>query len=112
MKVKSRLIDDVAVISLDGKLMGGPPASDVIRSEVYKLLDDGILKFVFDLEKVTRMNSSGLGILISSLSSVKSKGGNLKLAALNEDMNSILVMTKLNTIFEILATAEGAAKSF
>ncbi|MCA9732507.1 MAG: STAS domain-containing protein [Deferribacteres bacterium] len=112
MKLKTEMMDDVAVVSLDGKLMGGPPASDVIRNEVYSLLNQNTKKIVFDLEKVTRMNSSGLGILISNLTSIKSKGGDLKLAALNENMKGIMVMTKLNTIFEISTTAEEAVKSF
>lgn len=112
MKLKSRMIDDVAVLSLSGKLMGGPPSSEEIKSQLYKMLDEGVRKFVFDLENVSRMNSSGLGILISSLSSVKGKGGELKLAAVNENMEGIMVMTKLNTIFESFSTAEGAAKSF
>ena len=112
MKVESRLIDDVAVISLSGRLMGGPDTSDDVKSEIYKYLDKGIKKVVIDLEAVSRMNSSGLGILISALTSVRSKGGELRLAALNENMEGILVMTKLNTIFDIHETAEGAAKSF
>lgn len=112
MKIKTRKIDDVVVISLSGKLMGGPPASEEIKAEVYKHLDDGVKKFVFDLENLTRMNSSGLGILISSLTSIRNRGGDMKLAALNENMEGILVMTKLNTIFEISPTAEGAAAAF
>ncbi len=112
MKIKTQMIDDVAVLRLSGKLMGGPPASTEIKETIYKLLDDGVKKFVIDLEEVTRMNSSGLGILISALTSVKNRGGELKLASLNENMNAIMVMTKLNTIFDIAQTAGGAAKSF
>ena len=112
MKIKTRMVNDVAVISLNGKLLGGPPASDEIKNEVYRLLDEGVRKFVFDLEGVSRMNSSGLGILISALSSIKNRGGEMKLAAVNETMEGVLVSTKLNTIFEIYGTAEGAAQSF
>ena len=112
MKVKSRMVGDVAIISLSGKLLGGPPASDEIKNEVYKLLDDGVKKFVFDLEEVKLMNSSGLGILISAYTSIKNRGGDMKIAAVNENMKSVLVMTQLNTIFDIYGTAEGAAQSF
>lgn len=112
MKISTRMIDDVAVVSLSGKLLGGPPASEEIKGEIYKLLDNGVRKFVVDLEKVTRMNSTGLGLLISALTSVKNRSGELKLAAVNENMEGILVMTKLNTIFDIAKTAEGAAKAF
>lgn len=111
MKISTRMLGEVAIVELSGKLLGGPPTSDEIRNEIYRLLDDGVRKFVMDLEKVTRMNSTGLGILISALTSVKNREGELCLAAVNENMESILVMTKLNTIFQIYGTAEGAAKS-
>ncbi|KAA3663428.1 MAG: anti-sigma factor antagonist [Calditrichaeota bacterium] len=112
MKLKTEMMGDVAIVKLDGKLMGGPPASDTIRNEVYNLLNQDTKNIVFDLQNVTRMNSSGLGILISNLSSIKSKGGDLKLAALNENMKGIMVMTKLNTIFEIATSAEEAVQGF
>ena len=111
MKISTRMIGNVAVVSLSGKLMGGPPTSDDIKNEIYRLLDQGVKKIVMDLEKVTRMNSTGLGILISCLTSVKNREGEFCLAAINENMQSIMVMTKLNTIFQIYATAEGAAKA-
>lgn len=111
MKISTRMIGNVAVMSLSGKLLGGPPISDDIKNEVYRLLDSGVKKIVMDLEKVTRMNSTGLGILISALTSVKNREGELCLAAINENMESIMVMTKLNTIFHIFGTAEGAAKA-
>jgi anti-sigma B factor antagonist len=112
MKIKKRMVDEVAILSLSGKLLGGPPDSQELKDQVYQLLDEGTKKIVIDLEGVKRMNSSGLGILISTLTSVRNRGGDLKLAAVNETMEGILVMTKLNTIFDLYKTAEGAAQTF
>lgn len=112
MKIKQRIIDDVAVIGLSGKLLGGPPGSQEFKDLIYKLLDQGVKNVVVDLSEVSRMNSSGLGILISALTSLRNRDGDMKLAAINETMKGILVMTKLNTIFETYGTAEGAAASF
>lgn len=112
MKLKERMVGDVAILSLSGKLLGGPPGSEEFRDKIYALIDQGIVKVVVDLGEVKRMNSSGLGILISALTSLRNKKGDLKLAAVNDTMEGILVMTKLNTIFETYGTAEGAAQSF
>ncbi len=112
MKLTDRMIGDVAVLDLSGKLLGGPPASDEIRSKIYALIDRGITKVVINLADVSRMNSSGLGLLIQSLTSLRNKDGNLKLAGINELMEGVLVMTKLDTIFESHPNAEEAAKSF
>jgi anti-sigma B factor antagonist len=112
MKIKERRIGNVVVLDLSGKLLGGPPDSDAFKDTIYKLLDQGITKVVVNLADVKRMNSSGLGILISALTSLKNKNGNLKLAGINDTMEGILIMTKLNTIFETYETAEGAAQRF
>ncbi len=112
MRIKQRMIQDVAVISLSGKLLGGPPDSEEFQDVIYQLIDQGITKVVIDLSDLKRMNSSGLGILISQLTSLRNRNGDLKLAAVSEIMEGILVMTKLNTIFETFKTPEGAAQSF
>lgn len=112
MKLTDRMIGDVAILDLSGKLLGGPPASDEIRDKIYALIDQGITKVVINLADVSRMNSSGLGLLIQALTSLRNKEGNLKLAGINELMEGVLVMTKLDTIFETHPNAEAAAESF
>ena len=64
------------------------------------------------MSNVKRMNSSGLGILISGYTSIKNKNGEMKLAKVNKLMKGILVMTKLDTIFESYDTIDEAVKSF
>lgn len=112
MKIKERLIGDVAILGLNGKLLGGSPGSEEFMNTIRALIERGITKVVVDLAEVKRMNSTGLGILISALTSLRREEGDLKLAAIDDTMEGILVMTKLNTIFETFQTAEGAAKSF
>ncbi len=57
-----------------------------------------------DLKKVNIINSSGLGILISILKKVKSKGGNLKLLNASDKLLNIFKITKLNLVFEFVNT--------
>lgn len=112
MKIRKRMMNEVAILEVSGKLLGGPPSSQELKDQIYQLLDEGVKKFVIDLEGVKRMNSSGLGILISIHASIRNRDGILKLSAVNETMEGILVLTKLNSIFELYKTAEGAAQSF
>ena len=58
------------------------------------------------------MNSSGLGILIGGLTTMRNNGGDLKLAAPAEKVQNLLIVTKLITIFESFDTAEEAVASF
>ena len=111
MKIKDQIIHDVTVISLDGNLMGGPEAVS-LNETINRYLDEENLKIVIDLEKVERINSSGLGILIKALHTFKSNGGELKLANVKHNISKLLHITKLNTILETYDTVESAVNSF
>lgn len=103
--------DGVAVIALKGNLMGDPETTD-LREQVYSLLTDGFLQIVVDIGKVKWMNSSGLGALISALTSVKNKGGDLRLACLAEKVHSLFVITQLMKVFKTYDSVERAMASF
>ncbi len=111
MKLKAKLFESVLVLELKGKIMGGPDAS-VFRDELKTHVDQGVTKVVVDLGKVDWMNSSGLGILIGGLTTVKNGGGEMKLARATDKIKSLLMITKLVQVFETHETVEGAIASF
>jgi anti-sigma B factor antagonist len=99
------------VLHLDGKLMGGPFGEEMNKT-LHNLLDEGKKQVVVDLGKVGFVNSSGLGILISGLTTMRNGGGDLKLAGITSKVEGLLSITKLNKIFEQFPTVESALKSF
>ncbi len=111
MKIAEQVIEDVTVLTLDGNLMGGPEAVS-LNETVNRFLDNNILNLVIDLSNVEKMNSSGLGILIKVLTTFKANGGTLKLANVNPKIQNLLVMTKLDTIFETYDSLDSAVRSF
>jgi anti-sigma B factor antagonist len=111
MKVTSGEQNSIVILSLDGNIMGGPDAS-MLNNEIHTLLEKGKLNLVIDLANVDAMNSSGLGMLISSLTATKNAGGQLKLAAASAKIRGLLSMTKLTTFFEHHDTVAQAVKSF
>jgi len=111
MQISEKKENDVTVLNLDGSLMGGPEAVS-LNEKINRLLDEKSLKVVLNLEQVERVNSSGLGILIKVLTTFKRNGGELKLAHVNPKIENLLVVTKLNTIFESYETEESAVNSF
>lgn len=111
MKMKAEVHGSVVVIELKGKIMGGPDAQ-VFRDELKQHLDAGIKKVVVDLGKVDWMNSSGLGILIGGLTSVKNAGGEMKLARVTDKIKSLLMITKLVQVFDSFETVEAAIAAF
>lgn len=99
------------VLELKGKLVGGP-LSKRIDQTLENFISQGKKNIVIDLSRVTYLNSSGMGILISSYSKLREKGGKLKLASVTRKIEGILSITKLNQIFENYNTVEEAVKSF
>jgi anti-sigma B factor antagonist len=111
MKVKTVEQYGAVVIELKGNVMGGPEAQE-FSDTLHKLLDEGKKNVVIDLAETKFMNSSGLGMLISGYTTIKNGGGSLKLANATEKIESLLIITKLITIFEHYTTVDEAVKSF
>lgn len=111
MKIKTNEKYGALVVELKGNVMGGPDAQE-FQDLLHKSLDDGKKNVVVDLANVKFMNSSGLGMLISGYTTVKNGGGSLKLANATEKINSLLVITKLITIFDHYDSVDKAVESF
>ena len=102
--------DDVVVLSLSGKIMGGPEASE-INGKINHLIDDGKLKILIDLKEVEWMNSSGLGILIDAVTVLKNNNGALRLVNVSDRIKNLLKITKLDTVFDIRDSIDDAKES-
>lgn len=111
MKFTSNLKDGTLIFALKGKIMGGPESTE-FHDELKKAVASGQRKIIMDLGEVEWMNSSGLGLLISALTTTRNSGGEMKLARTTDKITSLLVITKLNSVFESHPSIEAAASSF
>jgi anti-sigma B factor antagonist len=103
--------DDITIISLSGKIMGGPEATE-INDKFNQLIDEKRLKIVIDLKEVEWMNSSGLGILIQAATLLKNNNGRLRLLHVSDRIQNLLKITKLSGIFLTIDTLQQAPASF
>ncbi len=103
--------DGAVILTFKGKLMGGPE-SQLFRDEIKKMITKGKKNIVGDLGKVTFMNSSGLSTLIIALTSLRNAGGDLKICGASDRIESILMVTKLITVFDHHQTLESAVEAF
>ncbi|MEJ7711404.1 MAG: STAS domain-containing protein [Pyrinomonadaceae bacterium] len=58
------------------------------------------------------VDSSGIGELVSSFTSVNKEGGQLKLLKLTQKIQDLLAITKLLTVFDVFDDEESALNSF
>lgn len=111
LKLQPKEHGGIVTLRVQGKLMGGPDA-DVFRSTIYDLIERDKKKIIVDLGSVNWVNSTGIGILTSSFTTLRKNGGDLKLIHVSEKIQSILYVTKLNLIFECFDSEEEAIASF
>jgi anti-sigma B factor antagonist len=111
MKISEDVKGDVAIIKLEGKVMGGPDAT-TFHGKLHELVSSGKKKVVVDLAKVAWMSSVGLGMLISALTTMKNNQGELRLANVTESIESLLTITRLVTIFKAFDSVDEAVASF
>jgi anti-sigma B factor antagonist len=111
MKLSSKDVENITVLELEGNVLGGPDAT-ALNDTLHKLLDKRKKKVVVDLSRVQTMNSSGLSMLIGALTTMRNAGGDLKLAAASKKIESLLVITKLSTVFDVQPSVQQAIGSF
>ncbi|MBI4535031.1 MAG: STAS domain-containing protein [Ignavibacteriae bacterium] len=111
MKFRTEQHGDVTIISLDGNLMGGPDAT-TLNNKIHELIEAGKKQVVIDLAGVRFMNSSGLGVLIGTLSTLRSSGGNLKIANATPKITSLIEISKLSSVFQTYASTSDAVASY
>jgi anti-sigma B factor antagonist len=83
-----------------------------MHDQLHEFIGQGKKKVIIDLSKVDWMNSTGLGILISGLTTMRNSDGELKLANVTDKIQSLLTITKLITVFECYDSVEEAVQSF
>lgn len=111
MKIKTSEKYGAVIIELKGNVMGGEDTKN-FTDLLHKLIDENKLNVIVDLADVKFMNSSGLGMLISGLTTMKKATGHFKLTSVSDKIESLLIITKLITIFETFDNVDAAIKSF
>lgn len=97
----------VGVVTLDQQVYGGPQAvefADILR----EFVEGGGKHCVVDLQAVTVMNSSGIGMLVSGMTTMQKNGGEFVIAGVPEKVRVLLEMTRLTTVLKSADTVEDA----
>jgi anti-sigma B factor antagonist len=102
---------EVEAITLKGMLTLGTPVNN-LRQKMDNLAAHGANQFLLNLTGVSRMDSSGIGLLVMIMSSSKEAGGSLKLVNPSKQVTQALKLCNLLPLFEIFAEEEQAMASF
>ncbi|PYS78412.1 MAG: anti-sigma factor antagonist, partial [Acidobacteria bacterium] len=96
---------------LEGKITIGE-GSVSLRSAIRRLIEEGKKKILLNLAGVGYVDSSGIGELVSSYTTIQREGGQLKLLKLTQKIKDLLTITKLLTVFDVYDDEAEALNSF
>jgi anti-sigma B factor antagonist len=111
MKVNIRQEGEVSVVDLSGKITIGE-GDVVLREKVQDLLDFDHKKILLNLEKVSYMDSAGIGELVACYKRAKEKEGTVKLLNPSGKVYDLLQLTKLEDVFDTYKNEKEAVESF
>ncbi len=110
MIFEQEIKDDVLYLRISGDLIGEDNGANVM-DKVNTAILDNIRTCVVDISKLRYINSSGIGVLITILTKFRNKGGEVYLMKPSETVQKLLVITKLNAIFNVIQNEEEVPKT-
>jgi anti-anti-sigma factor len=102
LKVHTRKLGNVAVVSVQGRIVNGETAS--LRQEVGS--QSTVNTVLLDLARVSTIDASGLGLMLEMREETQSKGMRFKLMNVTNLVGRVLAVTKLDSVFEITRVME------
>ena len=111
MVIEERIIGDVTVLDLKGKMTLGE-GDELLKDKINSLIHQGQKKLLLNLEGVPYIDSAGLGEIVRTYTTVSRQGGNLKLVNLTKRITDLRSITTLLTVFETFDSEPDALKSF
>lgn len=110
MKFKHDVQDDIVVIELKGNITGGTETT-LFYEQIDEYIQQNKKKFIINCQQITWINSFGVGLLISVLTTIKNIEGELVLCGIGNDLEDILNTTRLISVFEHYPSLEEARTS-
>jgi anti-sigma B factor antagonist len=111
MKIEKRKKGGVVILDLKGKILIGE-GIDVLRDSINNTINEKETKVLLNFAEVPYLDSTGLGEVVRSYTSIKKAGGVVKIVNLTNKVRDLLSVTKLITVFETFEDEDKAIASF
>jgi anti-sigma B factor antagonist len=111
MNITSRKQQDITILYPEGKITLGDGDQE-LGEAVRQLLEQGARKLIINFTKVTYLDSSGVGELVGCYTSIKNRGGELRICGMNSRIFGLIKMTSLHSVFEVKDTEEESLAGF
>jgi anti-sigma B factor antagonist len=112
MHVNVRKCGDVVILGLEGKLIAGVTGDELLRGALDELVGEGWQRILLDMSKVSSIDSSGVGEIVSGYRLAKKLGASLKILHPAERVRSALHLAQLLPLLEVFDDEARAVASF
>jgi anti-sigma B factor antagonist len=109
MTFEKEIKENALILRLSGDLIGEDNGANLLELAT-SAIQQQVLTCIIDISKLRYINSSGIGVLITILTKFRNKGGEVYLMKPSENVQKLLVITKLNAIFQIVQNETEVAK--
>ena len=110
-QITTREVDRIIVVDAVGRLTLSDSRTQ-LRDLIHVFSGNGHKKFLLNLAGVDFMDSDGMGELVRCYSAVRQRAGEMKLVHVNQKVQNLLQITRLNTLFEIYSDERVGLQAF
>jgi anti-sigma B factor antagonist len=111
LEIARREREGIVILDVSGRLVAGEETT-ALRDQIRALATAGSTQVILNLQEVDYIDSTGLGTLVICFTGLRKAGGSLKLVNLTRRNLELVVLTKLETVFEIFNDEQEAVNSF
>lgn len=112
MHISERMVGDVMIVDVSGKVTLGDGGDAMLKDKMGSLVQQGNKKVLLNLGEVSYVDSAGLGAIVQAYATLNKIGGTLKVLNATKRIKDLLSITKLLTIFDTFDNEAEAVKSF
>lgn len=110
MNFNQEIKSNTLILHISGDLIGEDNGVQLVEA-VKEAISHKVMTCIIDISELRYINSSGIGVLITLLTKFRNKGGEVYLMRPSESVKKLLVITKLNAIFQVIQSEEGIIKT-
>jgi len=106
MEIKEIIKEDIYIYRLSGEFTY--ETKEPLHQRITEVLEEGIYKFIFNVESLEYLDSSALGLMIKSAKSAFAKGLHIKISNANQRITHVIEQAKLHMLIDLVADEETA----
>ena len=112
LHISARTESDVTILTLRGRATIGGGESEFLSAHLKGLLDSGVQKVLLNLNELTHVDSSGVGIIVGTCATLRRRGGDLKLLSPSDRVRNVLHVFRLLQVIRTFDDESEALASF